>query len=326
MLAGQLADPPADPARPGEGDHGDIGIGADRLARLGSARQNLEHALGQAGFLEDAGDDEAAGQRGARIGLQHDRVAGRQRRRHRAAGQDQREIKGRDDADDAAWQAPRDAETAGIGGQHEALRLGAHRGRAIQQLRNEMDFEAGLGRNAAGFARDPGDQLLLVLLEQGRRLAQDFRALLIRGRGPSGLGLAGLGRGLADILGLGVADPGEHGTGRRLQHIERSADRRPPFGAEQLAAPGLLDHEFRYRRIHPDFSPCPTIRFIELRDLFFCAIDRRPLIDCIQCERRETRRYCCGPNHFGPRSARSADRERTSVRPPRIRHSRGAIL
>ena len=79
MLAGEFADAPADAARAGERHHRDVGIGADRLARLGAARQHLQHALRQPGVLEDAGDDEAAGQRRARIGLQHDRVAGRER-------------------------------------------------------------------------------------------------------------------------------------------------------------------------------------------------------------------------------------------------------
>ena len=46
MLAGELADPAPDMARPGERHHGDVGIGANRLARLGAAREHLKHSLG----------------------------------------------------------------------------------------------------------------------------------------------------------------------------------------------------------------------------------------------------------------------------------------
>ena len=48
VLAGKLADAAPDRARSGERDHGDVGIGADRLAGLGAAGQHLQHALGQA--------------------------------------------------------------------------------------------------------------------------------------------------------------------------------------------------------------------------------------------------------------------------------------
>ena len=164
MLAGEFADAAPDSARAGERHHGDVGIGADRLAGFDAARQNMEHALGQAGFLEYPGDDEAAGHDRARIGLEDDRVAGRQRRSDGAHRQDQREVEWRDDADDAARNAPGNADAAGIGRQHQALRLGAHGGGAIETFRHQMDFEAGLGRNAAGLARDPGDQLFLIVL------------------------------------------------------------------------------------------------------------------------------------------------------------------
>ena len=83
MLAGKLADAAPDCARAGKGDHRDVGIDAERLARLGAAGQNLQHTLGQARFLEQPRDDEAAGERGARIRLEHDSVAGGERRADR---------------------------------------------------------------------------------------------------------------------------------------------------------------------------------------------------------------------------------------------------
>ena len=69
-------------------------IGAQRLARLGAAGQHVQHALGQAGLLEGAGDDEAAGQRGLRVGLEHHRVAGSKRRRHTARDRISGKLKG----------------------------------------------------------------------------------------------------------------------------------------------------------------------------------------------------------------------------------------
>jgi hypothetical protein len=250
MLAGEFADAAADIARPGERHHGDIGIGADRLAGFGAAGQDVEHALGQAGFLEHSGDDEAAGHDSARIGLEHHRVAGRECRPDGAHGKDQRKVERRDDADDTARHPPGDADAARFGGQHDTLRLGAHGGRAIKTLGHQMDFESRLGRNAAGFARDPRNQLFLVFLKHPGGFAQDSGPLLMRRCCPAGLRGARFTRGPAHIGGGRIADAGDFGSGRRLEHIQRSAGGAPPFGAEYESFPGLLDQEFRRRYIH----------------------------------------------------------------------------
>src|SRR3954468_12367495 len=106
MLAGKLADAAPYRARAGEGDHRDVGINADRLTRFGATGQDLKHALGQARFLEQPRDDEAAGERGARIRLEHDSIAGGEGGRNRSARQNEWEMEWRDDADHAAWHAP----------------------------------------------------------------------------------------------------------------------------------------------------------------------------------------------------------------------------
>ena len=255
MLACELADAPSHVARTGERHHGDVGIGADRFARLGAAGQHLQHALGQFGFLEDAGDDEAAGQRRARIGLEHHRIAGGERRRYRAHRQDQREVERRNNADDAARQAAGDADAAGVGGQHQALRLGAHGGGTIENLRHHVDFESGLGRDAASLARDPRDQLFLIVFQDPRRLAQDGAAFLIRCRRPAGLRGARLGCGLAHVGGNGIADAGKRGPGRRLEDVQRSAGGIMPLGAKQAAVPSAFDHEFRCGYVHSVVLP-----------------------------------------------------------------------
>ncbi len=111
----------------------------------------------------------------------------------------------------------------------------------MDDLRHQMDFEAGLGGNGAGLARDPRDQLVLVGFEQVGRLAQDRRAFLVGRGGPFLLRLARLGGGGADIGGIGVADAGENLAIGRFEHVERAARRRAPFGAEHTLVPGLLD-------------------------------------------------------------------------------------
>ena len=118
----------------------------------------MQHACGQAGLLECTRDDEAAGHHRARIGLEHDRIAGGERRPHRPHRENEREIEWRNDADDAAGNAARETDAAGIGRQHQALRLGTHGRGAIEPFCDHMDLEAGFGRDAAGFARDPGDR------------------------------------------------------------------------------------------------------------------------------------------------------------------------
>ena len=261
MLAGEFADPAPDMARTGERHHGDVGIGANRLARLGAARQDLQHAFGQLSLLENPGNDESAGQCGARIGLEHHRVAGRERGRDRAARQDEREIERRNHADDATRQPARDADAAGIGRQHQALRLGAHGGGTIEDFRHHMDFESGLGRDAAGLPRDPGDQLFLIFFQNPGGLAQDGAAFLIGRRGPAGLRGARLGGGAAHVGRGGVADASQRGAGSRLQNVQRSAGRVAPFRAEYASAPSPLDKKFCYRCVHP-VSP---LFFIDLK-------------------------------------------------------------
>ena len=202
---------------------------------------------------------------------EHDRVAGGERGRDRAARQDEREVERRDHADHAARRPAARAEAAAVARQYQPLRLGAHGRRAVQDARHHLHLEAGLGLDAAGLAHDPIDELALVLLHERGDLAQDCGALIVgRGR-PARLRGARLGGGLAHVLGSGVADACDHRAGRRLEHVERAADRGPPLRAEQAAAPRRLDEYPRYRRVHPHPLPAasfrlgPAWRFIWIR-------------------------------------------------------------
>jgi hypothetical protein len=86
-----------------------------------------------------------------------------------------------------------------------------------------VDFESGFGRDTAGLARDPGDQLLLIVFQYAGRFAQDGAALFVRRCRPAGLRGAGFSRGLAHIGGGGIADARKRGSCRRLKDVERSA-------------------------------------------------------------------------------------------------------
>src|SRR6185436_15193425 len=93
-----------------------------------------------------------------------------------------------------------------------------------------------------------------VLLHQRSDLAQDRGALVVRRGCPTGLRGPRLGSGLAYVLSGGIADAGDDGAGRGLQHIEGSADCGPPLRAEEASAPRRFDEDSRYRRVHPRMS------------------------------------------------------------------------
>ena len=105
-----------------EGHHPDLRRLADRLARLDSAGEDLEDVLRHPGLLEGAGEGQSAADRRMRIALEQDRVAERQRRRHRAHREDHREVPWRDHADHSDRQPLRHAEPALLVGEHLADR------------------------------------------------------------------------------------------------------------------------------------------------------------------------------------------------------------
>ena len=99
---GLAVDQQADVARAGEGDQIDLGMVDQRLADLlAQARQIIEHAGRQAGFVEELG--QVPGDDRRLLGrLQDDGVAGDERGDRHAGGDRQREVPGRDDHGDAA--------------------------------------------------------------------------------------------------------------------------------------------------------------------------------------------------------------------------------
>lgn len=83
----------------------------------------LSTPRGQPCLLEDAGQRDAAADRGARVGLEHHRVAQRQRRRDGPDREDQREVEGRDHADHTHRHTPGQAETRLVRAQQLAVRV-----------------------------------------------------------------------------------------------------------------------------------------------------------------------------------------------------------
>lgn len=97
IAPGDFGDFTACASRAGKSDHLHIGVTTQRFARVRRTRQNMQQAFGQTGFLEQPGNQKPAADRGLRIRFEHHRIAGGQRRGHRAQGQHQREIERRDD-------------------------------------------------------------------------------------------------------------------------------------------------------------------------------------------------------------------------------------
>jgi hypothetical protein len=153
----------------------------------------------------------------------------------------------------AARHAPREADAAAVGRQHQTLRFGHHRRRTAQDVAHHVNFETRLGIDAAGLAHDPVSELFLICLEQRCRAIQHLSALLIGCGGPTGLRRLGFAGGAPHVLGAGLSHPRQDRAGGRLQDIEPATHGAAPCGAKDALAPCRLDEEFRHRRIHETF-------------------------------------------------------------------------
>ncbi len=125
--------------------------------------------------------------RGARVRLEHDRVAERERRGDRADGQDLREVERRDHADDADRHPLGEAEPRLLARQQLAVGAGRERGRLVDLLDGDVRLELGGGADLAALADDPALDLGGVLLPDAAGPAQDRGALGVRHGGPGRL-------------------------------------------------------------------------------------------------------------------------------------------
>ena len=189
---GEFADAAADRGRAGEADDPHQRVGDQRLADVGAAGQHVQQAVGQAGLLEDPGEDDAAGDRRARVRLEHDRVAERERRGDRADGQDLREVERRDHANHADRHPLGEAEARLLARQQLAVGAGRERGRLVDLLDGHVGLELGGGADLAGLPDHPALDLGGVLLPESGRPAKDRGPLGVRRGRPGRLRLARL--------------------------------------------------------------------------------------------------------------------------------------
>jgi hypothetical protein len=207
------------------------------------ARQHVQQARGQPGLLEDPGQRDTAAHGGARIGLEHHGVAQGQRGRHRADGQDLREVERRDHADHADRDPFGEAEPGLLAGQQLTVGARGQRGGLVDLLGRDVGLEGHRGRDFAALPDSPPLDVGRVGQPQVGGAAQQGRPLGVRRRRPGRLrGRRELGR--AGHVGRGRdPNPAELGAGRGLGHRSVAAAPVDPAARVDLAAPDGLVHE-----------------------------------------------------------------------------------
>ena len=177
------------------------GVGHDLLTDGDAAGHDLQDAGGQAGVAQELGDHQAADDRRLGGGLQHDGVAERERRGDHAHAEHEREVPGREAADDADRHALRDAEAAGaVRGKDLGGRTGGESGGLEQLVRRGTDLVLGFAADRTGLADDLLDEFGGALLEREGCVAQHAGADVVALRGPGGLCAAGCLDGAVDVL------------------------------------------------------------------------------------------------------------------------------
>ena len=189
--------------RTGKGDEIDAGI-ADQRGADNVAIEYVEHAGGSSGIDEDLRQlVDHAGR--LRRRLQHQRIAGRDRRRDLVAGEIDRRVEGRDPRHHADRKAQHEADFSrahGAGIERDVLALDPHRlfGRQRQRVLGADDLGLGVLDRLAGLAgHDFGDTV--GAFDQQYCSAPQQRGALIGRRG-GGLRL-GLDRGIERIVEVG---------------------------------------------------------------------------------------------------------------------------
>ena len=206
----------------------------------GTAGQHVQQALGQPGLLEDPGEHDAAADRGARVRLEHHRVAERERRGDRAGGQDLREVERRDHADDADRDPLGEAQPGLLARQQLAVGPAGEGGRLVDLLGGVVGLEGGGPADLAALPDHPVLDLGGVGQPEVGRPAQDRGPLGVRGGGPGRL----RGRRLLDRAGHVVrgreADAAELAAGGGLDDGGVAAVGGDPAAGVDLALPCLF--------------------------------------------------------------------------------------
>ena len=160
-------------------------IGEEEFGFVTAAGDQVDHALGQAGFVEKLEQTDARGGDHAG-GLEDQGVAGDDaQRQHPAEGDHGREVEGGDAGEDAQRLAVAHGVVAG-GHVHEGLALGEHgSGHAHFAALDDLDDLApGFVQVLAQLAGAHVGKFILVLLEEGLPVEQHLGALLDGKIGP----------------------------------------------------------------------------------------------------------------------------------------------
>ena len=239
-----------DLARAGERDERHVRMLDEALAdRLAAAVHDVEDARRQPGLLEDLDEALAQHRRVAR-GLEDDRVAADERGRDLPARDGDREVPGRDRADDADRLADAHLELV----RHlrrrrlaeEAPALAGHVEGHVDRL---LDVAAGLGAHLPHLAHHQLGQLVLVLDEALRDPEENLAAARRRRQAPA---LVGLLRGLDRAVDVGLRRARER-PDRLARGRVRRVERVVAGGVDPLAADEVLRSLCRCGR---HLAPC----------------------------------------------------------------------
>ena len=249
--------------RAGEGDRGDVGMIEQGLADHGAgADDEVEDTGRNAG----AGDDLGQRMRGARHqlgGLEHDSVAVAERGRDLPGGDRDREIPGRDHADDAhRLTGELDVDAGTDGSALLADQAQRFAGEECKDLAGTGDLADALGERLAFLAGEQAAELFLAGEDFEGNLVQRVVAHLrrrLRPGGEGGLGcrnrllglrLVGLGVLADEIVGVGGVDVlGDAGAVDPFAADEVLQDR------SHLIPPGEVSYRTRHGRLSSNVQP-----------------------------------------------------------------------
>jgi ParB family chromosome partitioning protein len=176
VARGELHDPRADLCRSRERDFSHQRMRDERFAHFAPrARQHLEHARGQAGFVGKLRETKCAQRRGLG-GLEDDRVAGGERGGELPAGDRERKIPRHDRGDDSKRLAEREVEPAGRNRDRVTEEFADGAGVVLEDARRQGDFIARVGNRFADALQVKLRELLGVVADGFRDREEDFGA------------------------------------------------------------------------------------------------------------------------------------------------------
>ena len=210
----------------GKADARDQGMGGQHPpARLAKAGYDVNHAFRKARFLDQLGEFQHRRRRVFR-GLQHHRVAGRERRADLDRDQEKLTVPRHHGGDDAERFACReDAEVGFVDRQRLAMHLVGEAGVEVEELGDVLRLPARFLQHLAGVDRLSAAQIFRLVGQKIAQPAQILAAFRRRHRRPRPFAERPV-RGLDGAIDIAFGrrrDLGPHGTCRRVDAIERRA-------------------------------------------------------------------------------------------------------